>query len=117
MRVLVCGGRSYFDREWIFHVLDHYHSSNAFTCLIHGAATGADSIAAEWAWSRVPIEPYPADWDRYGRGAGMRRNAQMLREGKPNVVIAFPGGSGTLNMILQSRRANLPVLEIPSRSG
>lgn len=118
MRVLVCGGRNYQDRDWIFHVLDHYYSARPFDCLIHGNATGADSIAGEWAWSRVPVEAYPAPWELYGRAAGMMRNAQMLREGLPNLVIAFPGGTGTLNMKLQATRAlgKDRVLEIPGRT-
>jgi predicted Rossmann-fold nucleotide-binding protein len=36
----------------------------------------------------------------------------MLTKGKPDIVIAFPGGSGTADMICQARKAGVPVEEI-----
>lgn len=115
MRVLVCGGRDYFDKARLFDVLDYYHrEAGGFDCIIHGNAFGADSLADQWAKERgIEPLPFPADWVLYGRAAGPRRNEQMLRDGKPEVVIAFPGGRGTANMIGQARAAGVPVLEIP----
>ena len=60
---------------------------------------------------------YPADWDTHGRGAGPIRNKQMLEEGKPDLVIAFPGGKGTANMIGQAKEAGIPVREIEAKVG
>lgn len=103
------------DGRRIRFVLDYYHDSNPFSVVIHGAARGADTLAAEWARDRgIPVLPFPADWDSHPRAAGPIRNAQMLREGKPDVVIAFPGGRGTANMIDQAERAGVPVLRIPA---
>lgn len=115
-RVLVCGGRDFNDAARIWSVLDHYlREADDFACLIHGAARGADSIGGEWAQARsVPIEAFPADWAAHGTIAGPIRNAQMLREGKPTLVIAFPGGAGTRNMVERAKRAGVPVLEIPA---
>jgi hypothetical protein len=97
-RLLVCGGRTYADRERLYYVLDAYHKKFGISVLIHGAARGADSLAAEWAHNRgVDSRSYPANWQLYGRRAGFVRNAQMLEEGKPDDVIAFPGGKGTAN--------------------
>lgn len=114
-RVLICGGRDFADAARIWSVLDHYLAeADDFECLIHGAAPGADTIAGEWATARgVSVQAFPADWTGLGNGAGHIRNAQMLREGKPSLVIAFPGGRGTANMVDRSRRAGVPVLEIP----
>ncbi|MGX9443924.1 DUF2493 domain-containing protein [Nitrobacteraceae bacterium UC4446_H13] len=114
-RVLVCGGRDYVNGRRLRFVLDHYNDGNPFSAVIHGAARGADTLASEWASNRsIPALPFPADWDNHGRSAGHIRNAQMLREGKPDVVIAFPGGRGTDNMIDQATRAGVPVLRIPA---
>lgn len=114
-RVLICGGRDYCDAKRIWSVLDHYLTqADDFETVIHGAARGADSIAGEWAVARsVPVQAYPADWT-LGNSAGPARNAQMLREGKPTLVIAFPGGWGTRDMTHRAKRAGLPVLEIPT---
>jgi hypothetical protein len=115
-RVLVCGGRDYSDADWLFGVLDHYHRAGAFECIIQGCARGADTLAGEWADARgVPVLPFPADWKRDGNAAGPIRNAQMLREGRPSFVVAFPGGNGTDDMKRQAKRAGVPVLEIPPR--
>ena len=114
MRVLVCGGRDYQDAARVFFVLDHYHAQRPFSVVIHGAATGADSLAGEWATSRgVPVYAFQADWNLHGGAAGPIRNAQMISEGKPNLVIAFPGGRGTRNMRAQARECWIDVLDIP----
>ncbi len=83
MRVLVCGGRDFFDAARVCSVLDYYHSQRPFSVVIHGNAPGADRSAGDWATSRgVPVQ-------------------------------AFPGRAGTRNMKEQARRRNVPVLEIP----
>lgn len=112
-RVLVCGGRNYADREQLFRVLDTGHVADTISCIIHGAARGADTLAGAWALERgVLVETYPANWDVHGRSAGHVRNKQMLESGKPNVVVAFPGGAGTTNMVVQAKIAGMPVVII-----
>jgi hypothetical protein len=44
--------------------------------------------------------------------AGPIRNARMLEEGKPDIVIAFPGGRGTANMIEQAHAAGVEVVQV-----
>lgn len=56
-------------------------------------------------------DAYPADWDTYGNRAGFIRNKQMLDEGKPHVVVAFPGGIGTRMMVGLAKRHNIPIKE------
>lgn len=113
MRVLVCGGRDFFDAERVCSVLDYYHSQRPFSVVIHGNAPGADRSAGDWATLRyVPVQAFPAEWDLHGRAAGPIRNKQMLDEGKPEIVVAFPGRAGTRDMKTQARARNVPVLEI-----
>jgi hypothetical protein len=119
MRVLVCGGRD-FGRDlttckFIAEYLDKRLKDNAFNHLtiIEGDALGADKRAGQWAiFNNVQLEVYPADWERYGKRAGYIRNKQMLEEGKPDLVIAFPGGKGTANMVKLAREAGVPVEEV-----
>lgn len=108
MRLLVCGGRDFTDRDWLYSVLDDIKPA----VVIHGAAPGADTLAGDWAKERgVPVEAYPADWDKHGRAAGPIRNSRMLREGKPDLVLAFPGGRGTANMVKQAGQAGVGVMK------
>ena len=110
MRVLVTGGRKYADRERLFQVMDRVHAAKPISVLIHGAASGADQLAAEWAELRsVEALSCPPDWRRYGRGAGPMRNRQMLKE-RPALLVAFPGGSGTADMIAVAIKAHIAVL-------
>lgn len=112
MKVIVCGGRDYSNREFLFEKLQEIHSINPITCLIHGGARGVDSLAKEWALlNNIETKEYLADWNKHGKAAGFIRNKEMLKE-NPIAVIAFPGGNGTQNMIDISRKANIFVMEI-----
>jgi len=93
MRVLVCGGRAFDDREKLFQSLDRQHAVTPFSLLIEGGARGADQLAMSWAHERgIEHLRFDADWEARGRAAGPIRNQRMLDEGRPDVVIAFPGG-------------------------
>lgn len=113
-RVLVCGGRDYADREALWSFLDRCHAVAPITCLIHGCARGADTLAGEWAAARgIPVERYPALWDEHGRQAGPIRNQLMLAASKPDVVLTTRGGSGTADMVRRAERAGVPVVRVP----
>lgn len=107
MRALVCGGRDYADKDAVFYLLGLLHRGYNFEVVIHGDASGADALAAAWARDRgVPVAAYPADWDAHGKKAGPIRNQQMLDEGRPDIVIAFPGGRGTYDMLKKAAAAD-----------
>lgn len=130
MRVLVCGGRDYKDRanvyRWLTTMFEPAYPNDVNGTagtwlprpdlhLIVGGAKGADQFAEDWAvvhWVQYSV--YTADWNKHGKAAGYIRNRQMLEEGKPDLVIAFPGGNGTADMVAQARAAKVPVLEIPT---
>lgn len=112
MRLLVCGGRDFQDVEFAITILDGIHKSKQVTTLIAGGARGADTIAEAWADELgIEKEIYPItneDWRTYGKRAGILRNEQMLNEGKPDGVMAFPGGRGTAHMV---KISDLPHIE------
>lgn len=86
--------------------------------IISGKARGVDSAAIDWAITQwAQWEEYPADWKKYGNRAGPIRNQQMIDEGKPDLVIAFPGGGGTADMVRRSKKAGIPVMEIKYQEG
>ena len=108
-RILVTGGRNYNNQEFVYETLDKLDPPA--TLLIAGGATGADTLAEQWAKSReIPHIIIPAQWKKHGRGAGPKRNAKML-ELKPTCVIAFKGGSGTRHMTRIAQKANIQVIE------
>lgn len=126
--MLVCGGRSFglaggskpfeaadAERALLKRVLDTLVSGR--DTVLHGAARGADTLAAEWCSgdrdiARVPCVAFPADWTAHGKAAGAIRNQRMLDDGEPHIVIAFPGGRGTADMVRRARKAGVPVLRV-----
>lgn len=113
MRVLVCGGRDFSNVVQVFRTLDALAKCEMVDCIIEGDAPGADRIAGAWAKKRrVDLRLFPADWKKHGRSAGYIRNREMLNEGKPDLVIAFPGGRGTANMVEQAERAGVRIIKV-----
>jgi len=130
MRVLVCGDREWHDRFIIAVVLNGFLgiAMNEFDDLvvIDGAARGADAIAGEWyggaedgehaIHERVTHVRFPAEWDKHGKAAGPIRNAEMLRDGQPDIVVAFnndlDSSKGTKDMVDRAARAGVPVYHV-----
>lgn len=118
MRVLVTGSRDWTDRKAVWlaifsEYVDAEYDSGLFT-VVHGdCPTGADLHARqfyEWQSRYVIEERHPADWDRYGKSAGPRRNQHMVDLGA-DVCLAFPLGEsrGTRHCMEAARRAGIRV--------
>ena len=79
--------------------------------VISGTAKGADTLGERYAKEHEPfgmrIERMPAEWEKYGKGAGFRRNHRMAQEG--DALLAFWDGKskGTKNMIEEAHKARL----------
>lgn len=110
-RVLVCGGRDYGNRKFVYETLDCLLLCIPNLVIVQGDASGADRLAKDWAISRgVKHMDYPADWKNLGNAAGPIRNSHMLKDSKPKMTVAFTGGKGTDDMIDKSLSARLPVV-------
>ena len=110
MKVLVCGGRSYTDLENVRRVLDEVHKNTPITQIIEGGARGADALGKEWARdNNIPVFTVRADWEAYGKSASYIRNKLLLKK-QPNMVVAFPGGVGTQNMISLAQKSEIDVV-------
>lgn len=107
MRVIVCGGRDFDDREFLFKTLNRLNVEFSFDVIYEGGAKGADTFAREWAKeANIPVQTFHAEWDKYGSKAGPIRNLQMLDQ-KPDLVIGFAGGRGTDHMLKIARKAGV----------
>jgi putative aminopeptidase FrvX len=110
MRILFCGDRNWSNYKVICEVMAELRP----TLVIEGEAAGADSLAREVAEDYlIAVQPFPADWKKYGRAAGPIRNTQMLKEGQPEMVVAFHDdittSKGTKNMVEQAKKAGIQV--------
>jgi hypothetical protein len=113
MRVLVCGGRLFSDRATLYYYLDELSIKHGHITIIEGGGAGADRLAYDWAFERRPMHLIhePADWKTHGKAAGPMRNQKMLDEHKPDLVLAFPGGRGTADMVRRAKSAGIKVFE------
>jgi len=124
MRVLVCGGRDFADKKLINRTLDCLYQQKTIRVIIEGDAGdknfpplyGADCLAGYWAQkNNIENLKFPVtrdNWNNIGPAAGPIRNRRMLIEGKPDIVVAFPGGKGTANMVKQARKRGVRVITI-----
>lgn len=111
MRLLVCGGRDYRNHGEVWRALNHIHTRTPINVMIEGGASGADRWCAKWAAGQhgVEVETFTANWTRDGKAAGPIRNQRMIDEGKPDALLAFPGGRGTADMLRRARTAKIKV--------
>lgn len=113
-KVLVCGGRDYDNSSYVYTRLDEVHASpywGPIDILCQGGASGAEAIALSWARDRdIECLTLPAEYAHYGRAAGPIRNRLMLDKFRPTLIIAFPGGRSTANMMQLASERKVTVL-------
>ena len=106
MKLVVCGGRDYamtFDDAIL---LARVAAEFGVDELVSGACRGVDQDCERWARaSGIKIRQFNPQWDDYGSAAGPKRNAEMAAYA--DVVLAFPGGVGTMDMVDKARRGGL----------
>ena len=114
-RVLVTGSRTWEDAGVIAGVLAGHYREGAI--LVSGACPrGADAIAEEyWELLGGKVERHPADWDRFGKRAGFRRNAEMVNTGA-SVCVAFirDNSRGASHCAGLARAAGIPTEIYPA---
>lgn len=122
LRVLVCGSRDWkdglYERGIILDALHSVRSRHGIEVVIHGDCNGVDRLAKDVAYTiGIPTVAYPADWKTHGKAAGPIRNAMMLKEGKPDLVLAFThdlqASRGTRDMVNKARAAGVRVVVLP----
>lgn len=109
--LLVCGGREYDDTDQLDIILRKMHAKYHIALMIEGEAAGADYLCKMWALlNNIPVRPFSANWELYGNYGGCVRNSKMLREGRPDIALAFPGETGTADMISKCVQAGLRII-------
>lgn len=107
------GGRDYKDVGTVFDILTNLDAEFDRMIVIHGDANGADTLAYD-VCKEVGIEQVriPAAWEKFHKGAGPVRNRLMLDLFPDlDLVIAFPGGTGTVNMMEQADKREIHVIK------
>lgn len=101
MRVIIAGSREFNDYDLLCKEMEKLRQSgHIFTEVVSGTARGADRLGERWARQKgLRITRFPAQWEKYGKSAGYRRNAEMAEN--TDFLVAFWDGvsKGTAHMI------------------
>lgn len=107
MKLAVIGSRSIRDENLVFEILDQY--KYAVNCVISGGAHGVDLIVEKWAnQNNIPLKVYLPDWQKYGKGAGIKRNWLIVQECTKCVAIWDGFSNGTKSTIMICKKLNKP---------
>lgn len=125
--ILVSGSREGAPNELVKDWLDTFIDiAEGPVLVIHGAARGVDTQADTAVRARIDagddidLIGVPADWKRWGRAAGNKRNRDMLDillklEANFKLVLAFPHPEksvGTYHMIRIAREERVKIKEV-----
>jgi hypothetical protein len=112
MIVLVTGGRKYNNIGAVFDAIVALQNEVEIDYIVHGGAEGADTLADDVAKALgINRITFPANWTKHGKAAGPIRNGAMIKMIPVDLVLAFPGNTGTKNMKEQATRNGIEVIE------
>lgn len=106
MKLAVVGSRNFNE----YDLLESHLNSLLPSQIIPGGAKGADSLAEQYAEKySISIHVFKPDWKKYGRGAGIVRNKEIV-DAADHVLAFWDGKSkGTKSSIDHARKNNKPV--------
>src|SRR5207245_2140344 len=113
MRTIIAGSRRLADPALVEFAMDQAAADGIIpTVVLCGEARGVDRLGRRWAEARgIPVESFPANWRRYRRGAGGRRNQEMAEKAEALVAIWDGVSKGTADMIRRARERGLKLAE------
>jgi hypothetical protein len=100
MRVIIAGSRDFNDYELLKKHCDCLLQNQKEVEIVSGGARGADKLGERYASEKgYPLKKFPADWEKFGKSAGYKRNKEMA-EYADSLIVFWDGISkGTKNMI------------------
>lgn len=108
MRTIIAGSRSVVDLSMVARAMERVPFKPSV--VLCGCARGADTLGRYWAMIHgIPVEYFPADWDKWGRSAGAIRNSEMSRNAEAVVAIWDGRSPGTKILLDMVRLRDMPV--------
>lgn len=110
--ILVVGSRTFDDYDMLKKTLDRLLNSVENIEIVSGGARGADSLAERYAKEKgFSLKVFYANWNKYGKSAGYRRNAEMhqyISMYPERICVAFWDGKskGTAHNFELAKRYN-----------
>ena len=115
MRIVVCGGRANSALGIVEQELTKLHRRENVTIVSHGCSGAHASAIESWARSQgVAIVRYPPNWELFGQRAERLRNTFMLHDSRPDLVVAFPSGHATSDLVRRAISADIAAIKLPN---
>ena len=111
-KVIIAGGRDFNNYELLKEKCDYYlsHLDTCNIVIISGHARGADTLGEKYAKEKgYEIESHPADWNKYGKSAGYKRNVEMADVASAAICFWNGKSKGTKHMIDIAKEKGIPV--------
>lgn len=112
---LIAGSRTFNNFRLLEEKMDGFLENKKDVLIISGEARGADSLAEEYAHKKdYKLLVMPAEWDKYGKSAGYKRNAKMHKalacfEDRGCVLFWDGKSKGTQHNIPLAKEHNTPI--------
>lgn len=114
MKLIIAGSRHleiHFDE--LFKIVDELGLTKGLEEIVSGRATGIDRCGENMAEGyEYKLKCFPADWAKFGPGAGPRRNKQMAEYADALLLIWDGKSRGSANMKARMSGLKKPVYEI-----
>ena len=108
-RLVVAGSRDFDDYTLLAAELDKLLAGKTNITIVSGTARGADRLGERYAAEHnLRIERFPAEWEKYHKGAGPIRNMKMVQSADAVIVFWDNESSGTKNIIECARKQDVP---------
>jgi hypothetical protein len=108
MKIAVIGSRTFKDQNLLENELNAIKGQ--IELVISGGATGADTIAENWASvNNIPVEIHKPNWKTYGRSAGVIRNKLIIESCDYCIAFWDKKSKGTLYSINYCKKVFKPI--------
>jgi hypothetical protein len=108
MKTIIAGCRNFHDLNILYDAIEY--SKFIITEVVSGGAKGVDELGEIYAQTNnIPLKIINAQWNLYGKRAGMIRNVAMADESEALIVLWDYQSKGTGGMIKAATARNLKV--------
>lgn len=118
IKTIIAGSRSMSSYELLTKIIDSCPFKFEITEVVSGTAKGVDKLGEEWAKNnRIPIKQFPANWDKFGKSAGYKRNEEMAKYADAAIIIHKDASKGTQHIkdLAEKYKLKLHYVEVKDR--
>lgn len=118
MNLAIVGSRHFTDYDIFLKMIDIKLTEIGLDIcdikmIVSGGAAGVDTLAERFAADyNIECKVFEADWSRYGKSAGPRRNSEIVNTGTIMIAFVAEDSVGTYDSINKARAKKIPVYEV-----